>query len=339
MAAGPLIRKTFEVLRLLASREVTSMSTPSRKRLMRDFKRLQQDPPAGISGAPQDNNIMLWNAVIFGPDDTPWDGGTFKLTLQFSEDYPNKPPTVRFVSRMFHPNIYADGSICLDILQNQWSPIYDVAAILTSIQSLLCDPNPNSPANSEAARMYSENKRDYNRRLYLGWQGDFVAAHFRSEAFIQEYSFNAQVVAIEAGLMYTRLAPREGNSGPIRLLPRSSSWREFNPVRSGTLPLMRLLKRTRLLRIFNDAIEAGTPPYMKLEVKLSTSKEDNLLILSGNGPHMPSETNKRVGERMESLEVRKTQQTIERRNGIVCLTVATLSVHRMIDNPVRRIPP
>ncbi|WZZ18974.1 hypothetical protein YC2023_112063 [Brassica napus] len=142
-----------------------SMSTPARKRLMRDFKRLQQDPPAGISGAPQDNNIMLWNAVIFGPDDTPWDGGTFKLSLQFSEDYPNKPPTVRFVSRMFHPNIYADGSICLDILQNQWSPIYDVAAILTSIQSLLCDPNPNSPANSEAARMYSESKREYNRRV------------------------------------------------------------------------------------------------------------------------------------------------------------------------------
>ncbi|KAH9784616.1 UBC core domain-containing protein [Citrus sinensis] len=274
------------------------MSTPAKKRLMRDFKRLQQDPPAGISGAPQDNNIMLWNAVIFGPDDTPWDGGTFKLTLQFTEDYPNKPPTVRFVSRMFHPNIYADGSICLDILQNQWSPIYDVAAILTSIQdilscfamsmlvsthvfiklkcslvpglqvydlefhvycpqfqilcgfkfnghnikltvehdvamstpakkrlmrdfkrlqqdppagisgapqdnnimlwnavifgpddtpwdgveifrflhlsskhfleflqSLLCDPNPNSPANSEAARLFSENKREYNRRV------------------------------------------------------------------------------------------------------------------------------------------------------------------------------
>ncbi|PKA66069.1 Ubiquitin-conjugating enzyme E2 2 [Apostasia shenzhenica] len=141
------------------------MSTPARKRLMRDFKRLQQDPPAGISGAPHDNNIMFWNAVIFGPDDTPWDGGTFKLTLQFTEDYPNKPPTVRFVSRMFHPNIYADGSICLDILQNQWSPIYDVAAILTSIQSLLCDPNPNSPANSEAARLFSENKREYNRRV------------------------------------------------------------------------------------------------------------------------------------------------------------------------------
>ncbi|KAL0797799.1 hypothetical protein Bca101_052973 [Brassica carinata] len=158
----PITRAEFTVL---VSAFNGRMSTPARKRLMRDFKRLQQDPPAGISGAPQDNNIMLWNAVIFGPDDTPWDGGTFKLSLQFSEDYPNKPPTVRFVSRMFHPNIYADGSICLDILQNQWSPIYDVAAILTSIQSLLCDPNPNSPANSEAARMYSESKREYNRRV------------------------------------------------------------------------------------------------------------------------------------------------------------------------------
>ncbi|KAD5961096.1 hypothetical protein E3N88_12569 [Mikania micrantha] len=152
-------------LHLSLRQQLAKMSTPSRKRLMRDFKRLQQDPPAGISGAPCDNNIMLWNAVIFGPDDTPWDGGTFKLTLQFSEDYPNKPPTVRFISRMFHPNIYADGSICLDILQNQWSPIYDVAAILTSIQSLLCDPNPNSPANSEAARLFSENKREYNRKV------------------------------------------------------------------------------------------------------------------------------------------------------------------------------
>jgi ubiquitin-conjugating enzyme E2 A len=141
------------------------MSTPSRRRLMRDFKRLQDDPPSGITGAPADNNIMQWQAVIFGPDDTPWEGGTFRLKLEFSEEYPNKPPKVSFVSAMFHPNVYNDGSICLDILQNQWSPIYDVAAILTSIQSLLCDPNPNSPANAEAARLFAENKREYNRRV------------------------------------------------------------------------------------------------------------------------------------------------------------------------------
>ena len=141
------------------------MSTPARKRLIRDFKRLQSDPPSGINGAPQESNIMAWSAVIFGPEDTPWDGGTFKLSLTFTEEYPNKAPTVRFVSTMFHPNIYADGGICLDILQNQWSPIYDVGAILPSIQSLLSDPNPQSPANSEAARLYAENRREYNRRV------------------------------------------------------------------------------------------------------------------------------------------------------------------------------
>ena len=84
-----------------------------------------------------DTNIMLWQAVIFGPDDTPWEGGTFKLVLEFTEDYPNKAPQVRFLTKMFHPNIYNDGQICLDILQNQWSPIYDISAILTAIQSLL----------------------------------------------------------------------------------------------------------------------------------------------------------------------------------------------------------
>jgi len=81
------------------------MSTPARRRLMRDFKKLQEDPPAGVSGAPTDNNIMLWNAIIFGPHDTPFEDGTFKLSVEFTEEYPNKPPTVRFVSKLFHPNV------------------------------------------------------------------------------------------------------------------------------------------------------------------------------------------------------------------------------------------
>lgn len=138
------------------------MTTPARRRLVKvDFKRLQSDPPEGISGAPMEDDIMKWTCVIFGPDDSPWEGGTFKLSIDFTEEYPNKAPTVKFITKMYHPNIYTDGSICLDILQNQWSPIYDVSAILTSIQSLLNDPNPNSPANSEAARLYVENKKEY----------------------------------------------------------------------------------------------------------------------------------------------------------------------------------
>ncbi|CAD6196725.1 unnamed protein product [Caenorhabditis auriculariae] len=142
------------------------MTTPSRRRLMRDFKKLQEDPPAGVSGAPTQDNILTWEAIIFGPQETPFEDGTFKLSLEFTEEYPNKPPTVKFISRMFHPNVYADGSICLDILQNRWSPTYDVAAILTSIQSLLDEPNPNSPANSLAAQLYQENRREYEKRVY-----------------------------------------------------------------------------------------------------------------------------------------------------------------------------
>lgn len=166
-------------------------------------KRLQEDPPTGVSGAPTDNNIMIWNAVIFGPHDTPFEDGTFKLTIEFTEEYPNKPPTVRFVSKMFHPNVYADGGICLDILQNRWSPTYDVSAILTSIQviqmeffcdsqtfatrkhlpiliidflsqSLLSDPNPNSPANSMAAQLYKENRREYEKRVKSCVEQSFI---------------------------------------------------------------------------------------------------------------------------------------------------------------------
>lgn len=61
--------------------------------------------------------------------------------------------------------VYADGSICLDILQKQWTPIYSVAAVLTSIQSLLSDPNPNSPANSEASKLFTEDRAEYIRRV------------------------------------------------------------------------------------------------------------------------------------------------------------------------------
>lgn len=128
---------------------------------------MQTDPPAGVSASPVADNVMTWyalspslrcsltgdrcrsnrqsfrrliiqrNAVIIGPTDTPFEDGTFRLIMHFEEAYPNKPPGVKFISQMFHPNVYATGELCLDILQNRWSPTYDVAAILTSIQSLL----------------------------------------------------------------------------------------------------------------------------------------------------------------------------------------------------------
>ena len=141
------------------------MSSLTRRRLVNDLKRVEQEDSNGIFASPQQNNILCWEAVIFGPDDTPWEGGSFKLLLEFSEEYPTKPPSIKFMTNMFHPNIYADGKICLDILSNQWSPIYDVLTVLTSIQSLLTDPNPDSPANAEAARLYTENIQEYYKRV------------------------------------------------------------------------------------------------------------------------------------------------------------------------------
>ncbi|RKF60319.1 Ubiquitin-conjugating enzyme E2 2 [Golovinomyces cichoracearum] len=153
------------------------MSTAARRRLMRDFK---ADPPAGVSACPVADNVMTWNAVIIGPADTPFEDGTFRLVMQFEEQYPNKPPAVKFISQMFHPNVYATGELCLDILQNRWSPTYDVAAVLTSIQrhacqniysmiltqdSLLNDPNTSSPANVEASNLYKDNRREYTKRV------------------------------------------------------------------------------------------------------------------------------------------------------------------------------
>lgn len=108
---------------------------------------------------------MTRNAVIIGPSDTPFEDGTFRLLLQFDEQYPNKPPSVKFISEMFHPNVYASGEICLDILQNRWSPTYDVSSILTSIQSLLNDPNIGSPANVEAANLYKDHRSQYFKRV------------------------------------------------------------------------------------------------------------------------------------------------------------------------------
>eukprot|EP00658_Telonema_sp_P-2_P060767 TRINITY_DN49596_c0_g1_i2.p1 TRINITY_DN49596_c0_g1~~TRINITY_DN49596_c0_g1_i2.p1 ORF type:complete len:138 (-),score=30.78 TRINITY_DN49596_c0_g1_i2:103-516(-) len=111
----------------------------ARRRLMRDFKRITSDPPTGVSATPDESDIMKWDAVIFGPEGTVWEGGVFTLKMVFTEEYPMMPPNVTFHTKVFHPNVYSNGDICLDILKNQWSPAFDVGMLLVSIQSLLAD--------------------------------------------------------------------------------------------------------------------------------------------------------------------------------------------------------
>jgi len=148
----------------------------SRKRLMRDLRSLQEDPPDGANATPKDDDIMKWDAVIFGPEDTIWDGGIFNLVLTFTDEYPMLPPQVKFTSKIFHPNVYASGQICMDIMKSEWSPALDIRALLLCIRSLLCDPNPRSAANAEAAEMLTNSKQEYEKRVRAIVEESILAA-------------------------------------------------------------------------------------------------------------------------------------------------------------------
>lgn len=141
------------------------MSTPSRRRLLKDLNVLQKFKENGIYAQPLEDDLMTWTAIITGPEGTPFEGGTFSLVLSFDENYPQHPPEITFLSEIFHPNIYANGDLCLDILKSRWSPSFDVLSVLLSIQSLLHDPNTRSPANPEAAKLYEGNIENYNKRV------------------------------------------------------------------------------------------------------------------------------------------------------------------------------
>lgn len=142
------------------------MQAASQLRLLSDLKSIKQEPPEGCSASPvSEDNLYVWAATIFGPEETPWEGGIFSLKLQFSERYPEKPPRVRFTCEMFHPNVYSDGNICMDTLQDKWSPCHNISTVLMSIQSMLTDPNCSSPANPEAAQLYVKDRTAYNRRV------------------------------------------------------------------------------------------------------------------------------------------------------------------------------
>lgn len=101
---------------------------------------------------------------LVGPKDTVYDGQRYRLLLEFPNSYPYSPPAVHFLTKCFHPNIDINGSICLDILKEKWSALYDVRTILLSIQSLLGEPNNESPLNSQAASLWPD-QASYKKHL------------------------------------------------------------------------------------------------------------------------------------------------------------------------------
>lgn len=132
------------------------------KRIKKELEDLKRDPPAQCSAGPVGDDLFHWQATIMGPPDSSYQGGVFFLTIHFPTDYPFKPPKVAFTTRIYHPNINSNGSICLDILRSQWSPALTISKVLLSICSLLCDPNPDDPLVPEIARIYKNDREKYN---------------------------------------------------------------------------------------------------------------------------------------------------------------------------------
>ncbi|KAL5061258.1 hypothetical protein RYX36_032862 [Vicia faba] len=166
------------------------------KRIPKELKDLQKDPPTSCSAGnlsylqtllylpllfdlplstfiyalnyvssttirPVAEDMFHWQATIMGPPDSPYAGGVFLVTIHFPPDYPFTPPKVAFRTKVFHPNINSNGSICLDILKEQWSPALTISKVLLSICSLLTDPNPDDPLVPEIAHMYKTDRSKY----------------------------------------------------------------------------------------------------------------------------------------------------------------------------------
>ena len=137
------------------------MNATTIKRLEREIQNLQKEDISNVSFQQNEGNILEWKAVLLGPFGTPFEGGTFHVSISIPAKYPMEPPTVIFKTRIYHPNINSAGHICLDILKDNWSPALTISKVMLSICSLLSDPNPNDPLVPDIANIYKNDKELY----------------------------------------------------------------------------------------------------------------------------------------------------------------------------------
>jgi len=145
-----------------------SAQTSAIRALQLEYKGIVEEPIEGFRvKLLNDDNLFDWEVAIFGPPDTLYQGGYFKAHIRFPTDYPYSPPTVRFQTKVWHPNVYENGDLCISILHppvddpqsgelpcERWNPTQNVRTILLSVVSLLNEPNTSSPANVDASVMY-----------------------------------------------------------------------------------------------------------------------------------------------------------------------------------------
>lgn len=141
------------------------MSKASLVRITRELQSMAKGEgvDAGISAGPKADDLTHWVASLMGPAGTPYEGGVFFLSVEFPDDYPARPPTIKFLTKIYHMNVSEDGAIHLDILADNWSPALTVAKVLVSMTSLLRDPNPDASAalRADLAELYLSNPAKY----------------------------------------------------------------------------------------------------------------------------------------------------------------------------------
>ena len=132
----------------------------SNTRIIKETQRLLAEPVPGVMATPYEDNMRYFSVAIAGPSDSPFEGGLFRLELFLPAEYPMGPPKVRFLTKIYHPNIDRLGRICLDILKDKWSPALQIRTVLLSIQALLSAPNPDDPLDNNVAEHWKSNEKD-----------------------------------------------------------------------------------------------------------------------------------------------------------------------------------
>ncbi|KAI8066410.1 ubiquitin-conjugating enzyme/RWD-like protein [Gongronella butleri] len=136
------------------------------KRIQRELQGMVKASPPGITAGPVDDDMFHWTGTIQGPENSPYKGGTFKIDVVFSADYPFKPPKVKFLTKVYHPNIDDDGAICIDLLKSDaWKPATKISQVLEALAMLLEVPNPDDALVSSIAEVYNTNRNKYNKTV------------------------------------------------------------------------------------------------------------------------------------------------------------------------------